>query len=173
MDFMSDSLYSGRRFRILNIIDDYGRLVIATQPEFSIPSERVVRILNEAVKIYGLPKQIVVGNGPEFTSKSFLKWTQEKGIDIHFTTPGKPTENAFIESFNGKMRNRCLNENWFKNIEEARRLVEDWRNFYNSERPHSSLGGTNSRRIFKVFCLRGFLTLYTGTKNGASHSDFK
>ncbi|WP_413462954.1 IS3 family transposase [Leptospira noguchii] len=141
MDFMSDSLYSGRRFRILNIIDDYGRLAIATQPEFSIPSERVVRILNEVIEVYGLPKQIVVDNGPEFTSKSFLKWTQEKGIDIHFTTPGKPTENAFIESFNGKMRNECLNENWFKNIEEARRLVEDWRNFYNSERPHSSLGG--------------------------------
>lgn len=141
MDFMSDSLYSGRRFRILNIIDDYGRLAIATQPEFSIPSERVVRILNEVIEVYGLPKQIVVDNGPEFTSKSFLKWAQEKGIDIHFTTPGKPTENAFIESFNGKMRNECLNENWFKNIEEARRLVEDWRNFYNSERPHSSLGG--------------------------------
>ncbi|WP_411431089.1 IS3 family transposase [Leptospira santarosai] len=141
MDFMSDSLYSGRRFRILNVIDDYGRLAIVTQPEFSIPSERVVRILNEAVEVYGLPKQIVVDNGPEFTSKYFLKWAQGKGIDIHFTTPGKPTENAFIESFNGKMRNRCLNENWFKNIEEARRLVEDWRNFYNSERPHSSLGG--------------------------------
>ncbi|WP_369750421.1 IS3 family transposase, partial [Leptospira sp. Fiocruz LV4135] len=137
MDFMSDSLYSGRRFRILNVIDDYGRLAIVTQPEFSIPSERVVRILNEAVEVYGLPKQIVVDNGPEFTSKYFLKWAQGKGIDIHFTTPGKPTENAFIESFNGKMRNECLNENWFKNIEEARRLVEDWRNFYNSERPHS------------------------------------
>ncbi|EMP03933.1 putative insertion element IS407 [Leptospira santarosai str. HAI1380] len=141
MDFMSDSLYSGRRFRILNVIDDYGRLAIVTQPEFSIPSERVVRILNEAVEVYGLPKQIVVDNGHEFTSKYFLKWAQGKGIDIHFTTPGKPIENAFIESFNGKMRNECLNENWFKNIEEARRLVEDWRNFYNSERPHSSLGG--------------------------------
>nr|WP_016754431.1 integrase core domain-containing protein [Leptospira santarosai] len=147
MDFISDSLYSGIIFIILNIIDDYGRLAIATQPEFSIPSERVVRILNEAVKIYGLPKQIVVGNGPEFTSKSFLKWTQEKGIDIHFTTPGKPTENACIESFNGKMRNRCLNENWFKNIEEARRLVEDWRNFYNSERPHSFLGDELPKNI--------------------------
>ncbi|MFB5754236.1 integrase core domain-containing protein [Leptospira kirschneri] len=141
MDFMSDSLYSGRRFRILNIIDDYGRLSIATQPEFSIPSERVIKILNEAIEVYGLPKQIVVDNGPEFTSKSFLNWALEQKIDIHFTTPGKPTENAFIESFNGKMRNECLNENWFKNIEEARCLVEVWRNFYNSVRPHSSLGG--------------------------------
>nr|WP_232397964.1 integrase core domain-containing protein [Leptospira kirschneri] len=138
---MEDSLYSGRRFRILNIIDDYGRLSIATQPEFSIPSERVIKILNKAIKVYGLPKQIVVDNGPEFTSKSFLSWALEQKIDIHFTTPGKPTENAFIESFNGKMRNECLNENWFKNIEEARCLVEVWRNFYNSARPHSSLGG--------------------------------
>ncbi|EMO91158.1 integrase core domain protein [Leptospira noguchii str. 2001034031] len=92
----------------MNIIDDYGRLAIATQPEFSIPSERVVRILNEGIEIYGLPKQIVVDNGPEFTSRSFLKWAQEKEIDIHFTTLGKPTENAFIEGFNGKMRNECL-----------------------------------------------------------------
>ncbi|UOG49416.1 DDE-type integrase/transposase/recombinase [Leptospira noguchii] len=75
----------------MNIIDDYGRLAITTQPEFSIPSERVVRILNEGIEVYGLPKQIVVDNSPEFTSKSFLKWAQEKGIDIHFTTPGKPT----------------------------------------------------------------------------------
>ncbi|WP_426580241.1 IS3 family transposase [Leptospira interrogans] len=141
MDFMLDSLYLGRRFRILNIIDDYGRLSIATQPEFSIPSERVIKILNEAIEVYGLPKQIVVDNGPEFTSKSFLNWALEQKIDIHFTTPGKPTENAFIESFNGKMRNECLNENWFKNIEEARCLVEVWRNFYNSVRSHSSLGG--------------------------------
>ncbi|WP_420890120.1 IS3 family transposase [Leptospira mayottensis] len=141
MDFMSDSLYSGRKFRILNIIDDFGRFAVATQVEFSITSERLVRILNEVSEVRSLPKQIVVDNGPEFTSKAFLRWSFEKGVDIHFITPGKPTENAFIESFNGKMRNECLNENWFKNIEEAQRLVEDWRNFYNSERPHSSLGG--------------------------------
>ncbi|AXR59553.1 IS3 family transposase [Leptospira mayottensis] len=141
MDFMSDSLYSGRKFRILNIIDDFGRFAVATQVEFSITSERLVRILNEVSEVRSLPKQIVVDNGPEFTSKAFLRWAFEKGVDIHFITPGKPTENAFIESFNGKMRNECLNENWFKNIEEAQRLVEDWRNFYNSERPHSSLGG--------------------------------
>lgn len=141
MDFMSDALYSGRRFRVLNIIDDCGRLAVVTQAEFSITSERLVRILNEASDTYGLPKQIVVDNGPEFTSKTFLRWASEKGVDIHFITPGKPTENAFIESFNGKMRNECLNENWFKNIEEAQRLIEKWRIFYNSERPHSSLGG--------------------------------
>ncbi|EMF89066.1 putative insertion element IS407 [Leptospira santarosai str. ST188] len=141
MDFMSDSLYSGRRFRILNIIDDFGRFAVATEAEFSITSERLVRILNEVSEVHSLPKQIVVDNGPEFTSKVFLRWAFEKGVDIHFITPGKPTENAFIESFNGKMRNECLNENWFKDIEEAKRLIEDWRNFYNSERPHSSLGG--------------------------------
>ncbi|ASV12047.1 hypothetical protein B2G51_10365 [Leptospira santarosai] len=140
MDFMSDSLYSGRRFRILNIIDDFGRLAVATKAEFSITSERLVRILNEVSKVRSLPKQIVVDNGPEFTSKTFLRWAFDKGVDIHFITPGKPTENAFIESFNGKMRNECLNENWFKNIEEARRLIEDWRSFYNAVRPHSSLG---------------------------------
>ncbi|MDI7166174.1 IS3 family transposase [Leptospira santarosai] len=141
MDFMSDSLYSGRKFRILNIIDDCRRLEIATRGEFSITAEKLIRILNEVSETYNLPKQIVVDNGPEFTSKTFLRWAFEKGVDIHFITPGKPTENAFIESFNGKMRNECLNENWFKNLEEAQRLIEDWRNFYNLERPHSSLGG--------------------------------
>ncbi|MCL8268730.1 IS3 family transposase [Leptospira weilii] len=141
MDFMSDSLYSGRRFRILNIIDDFGRFAVVTKAEFSITSERLVRILNEVSEVRSLPKQIVVDNGPEFTSKTFLRWAFEKRVDIHFITPGKPTENAFIESFNGKMRNECLNENWFKDIEEARRLIEEWRIFYNSERPHSSLGG--------------------------------
>lgn len=141
MDFMSDSLYSGRKFRILNIIDDFGRFAVVTKAEFSITSERLVRILNEVSEVRSLPKQIVVDNGPEFTSKTFLRWAFEKRVDIHFITPGKPTENAFIESVNGKMRNECLNENWFKDIEEARRLIEEWRIFYNSERPHSSLGG--------------------------------
>ncbi|AXR64071.1 putative insertion element IS407 [Leptospira mayottensis 200901122] len=149
MDFMSDSLYSGKRFRILNIIDDFGRFAVVTQTEFSITSERLVRILNEASEVCKLPKQIVVDNGPEFASKTFLRWAFEKGVDIHFITPGKPTENAFIESFNGKMRNECLNENWFKNLEEAQRLVEDWRNFYNSERPHSSLGGLTPKEYLR------------------------
>ncbi|MDV6237901.1 integrase core domain-containing protein, partial [Leptospira ellisii] len=120
---------------------EYYHYTLICKSELSITSERLVRILNEVSETYELPKQIVVDNGPEFTSKTFLRWAFEKGVDIHFITPGKPTENAFIESFNGKMRNECLNENWFKNLEQAEQIIQEWRNFYNSERPHSSLGG--------------------------------
>uniref|UniRef100_UPI0030B86FE3 integrase core domain-containing protein n=1 Tax=Leptospira sanjuanensis TaxID=2879643 RepID=UPI0030B86FE3 len=122
MDFMSDTLYSGRKFGILNIIDDCGRLAIAARSEFLITAGELIGILNEASESYSLLKQIFVDNVPEFTSKTFLKWASDQRIDIHFTTPEKLTEDAFIESFNGKMRNECLNENWFKNIEEASSL---------------------------------------------------
>nr|WP_232420895.1 integrase core domain-containing protein [Leptospira interrogans] len=138
---MSDSLYSEIILRILNIIDDFERFAAAEKVEFSITSERLVRILNEVSKVRSLPKQIVVYNGPEFTSKTFLRWlSKKKSIFILLHRVSQP-KMPFIESFNGKMRNECLNGNWFKDIEKTKRLIEEWRFFYNSERPHSSLGG--------------------------------
>ncbi|MCU0847539.1 MAG: IS3 family transposase [Spirochaetes bacterium] len=141
MDFVHDALYDGRKFRVLNIIDDYSREAICLQPDFSINGRRVVRILEELRMIRPLPEQIVVDNGPEFTSKVFLKWADENNVDIHFIEKGKPTQNAFVESFNGKFRDECLNEEWFVTIKDARNKIEVWRNEYNTERPHSSLNG--------------------------------
>lgn len=141
MDFMNDSLYDGRRFRILNIIDDFGREALLGHADFSISGVRLVRLMDRIKETRQLPRQIVVDNGPEFTSKAFLEWADKNHVDIHFIDKGKPTQNALIESYNGKLRDECLNEHWFKNIQEARIAIEAWVEHYNTDRPHSSLGG--------------------------------
>lgn len=141
MDFMSDSLYYGRRFRILNAIDDFGREALLGHAEFSISGLRVVRLLDRIKETRPLPRQIVVDNGPEFTSKVFLEWADKNNVDVHFIDKGKPTQNAVIESYNGKFRDECLNEHWFKDIHEARIAIEAWIEHYNTDRPHSSLDG--------------------------------
>jgi len=141
MDFMSDSLYDGRKFRILNIIDDFSREAVQMKVGFSITGFHLVRIFEEIKSYRKLPDQIVVDNGPEFTSKIFLRWASENNVDIHFIEKGKPTQNAFVESFNGKVRTECLNEHWFRNIYEAENIIENWRTYFNTERPHSSLNG--------------------------------
>lgn len=141
MDFVSDSLYSGRRFRSINIIDDCSREAICLHADFSITGFRLTRLLDEIKLSRDLPNQIVVDNGPEFTSKVFLRWAAENGVVIHFIDPGKPTQNAFVESFNGKFRNECLNEHWFLSLREAQEEIEKWREEYNTVRPHSSLDG--------------------------------
>lgn len=141
MDFVTDSLYNGRRFRVFNLIDDYNRESIIQHADFSISGKKLVRIFDDLKSLRALPKQIVCDNGPEFTSKAFMKWADYNHIDIHFIDKGKPMQNAFIESFNGKFRNECLNEEWFLSITEAREKIRVWQNEYNTERPHSSLGG--------------------------------
>lgn len=140
IDFMSDQLSTGRRFRILNIVDDYTRECPAQIVDFSISGERLVRMLDDLHKTRGLPKEVVVDNGPELTSKAMFLWSQRTGAQIRFIQPGKPSQNAFVESFNGKLRDACLNEHWFINIDDARRLIEAWRVHYNRVRPHSALG---------------------------------
>lgn len=142
MDFMSDTLSrASRRFRIFNVIDDCSREALAQYPAFSIPAIRVTAVLDELKALRGLPEQIVVDNGSEFTSGTMRKWALENGVELHLIEKGKPTQNAFVESFNGKFRNECLNEHWFADIEEARREIEAYRIEYNEERPHSSLDG--------------------------------
>ncbi len=141
MDFVSDQLACGRRFRVLNIVDDYSRECVGQVVDTSISGQRVTRYLDELAERRGLPKIIVCDNGPEFTSKALFFWSRETGVKPHFIQPGKPTQNAFVESFNGKFRDQCLNLYWFRDLADAQRTIEDWRVHYNEVRPHRSLNG--------------------------------
>jgi putative transposase len=140
MDFISDALSEGRKFRSLNIVDDYSRECLATEVDTSIPGARVVRVVERLREERGLPEVMVMDNGPEFAGKALDVWAYQRGVKLHFIEPGRPVQNAFIESFNGKMRDECLNEHWFMTLSEAREIVEAWRRDYNEVRPHSSLG---------------------------------
>jgi putative transposase len=139
MDFMGDSLADGRTFRTLNIVDDFSREALAIVVDTSLPGTRVVRVLEELGETRGLPELIVMDNGPEFAGQALDEWAYRRGVRPHFITPGKPVENAYIESFNGKFRDECLNEHWFMDLDHARELIEEWRLDYNRVRPHSSL----------------------------------
>jgi putative transposase len=142
MDFIHDQLACGRRFRVLSIVDDCSRECVAQLVDTSISGVRVVRLLEELALTRGLPDILVMDNGSEFTSKALFFWAQKTGVDLHFSQPGKPTQNAFIESFNGKFRDYCLDLNWFSSLDDARRQIAAWRDHYNRVRPHSSLGMT-------------------------------
>jgi putative transposase len=138
MDFMSDQLGpSGRRFRVLTVVDDFTRECVALYADYSIPGVTVTKILD---KLNRSPKVFNIDNGSEFTGKAMDQWAFERNIKLDFIRPGKPNENAFIESFNGKFRDECLSEHWFVSLEDVRRTIEDWRIDYNENRPHSSLG---------------------------------
>lgn len=138
MDFVSDQLSGGRRFRVLNVIDDYTRECVLQVVDTSIGGARLARELLHLGR--RLPRRIVCDNGPEFTSKAMHAWSKETGVELHFIRPGNPVDNAFVESFNGRFRDECLNQQWFESIGEAAILIEKWRVHYNTRRPHSSLG---------------------------------
>lgn len=139
MDFVSDSLYNGRRFRVLTIVDDLSRECPVLEADHSLTGQRVARVLTRAALTRGLPEVITVDNGPEFISKALDLWAFENNVKLRFIQPGKPTQNAYIESFNGKFRDECLNDNVFVTLNSAQKIIETWRQDYNSERPHSSL----------------------------------
>ena len=139
MDFVSDQLADGRRFRVLNVVDDYSRECIGQLVAPSISGYQVSRLLSQLVEQRSKPEAIVCDNGPEFTGKALFFWSKENEIRLSFIQPGKPQQNAFVESFNGKFRSACLNQNWFRNLAEAVQLIEQWRIHYNTVRPHSSL----------------------------------
>lgn len=139
MDFVQDSMADGRKFRALNIIDACTRECPAIEVDTSLPGKRVVRTLERLADERGLPKVIVVDNGPEFICKDVDQWAHERGVTLEFIRPGKPIENAFIESFNGKFRDECLDQNWFLSLDQAKSIIEDWRQDYNEVRPHSAL----------------------------------
>jgi len=140
MDFMRDTLADGRPFRTLNIVDDFTRECLAIEVDRSLPGVRVVRVLERLAASIGLPALIVVDNGPEFVSRAVDAWTYAHGVTLRFIRPGKPVENAYIESFNGKFRDECLNEHWFQTVAEAQAVIAAWRLDYNEVRPHSALG---------------------------------
>ena len=131
MDFVHDQLAGGRRFRVLNVVDDYSRECIAQVVDTSISGQRVARCLTELIESRGKPAGIVCDNGTEFTSKALFFWSRDQQVKLNFIQPGKPTQNAFVESFNGKFRDSCLNQQWFMTLAEARETIETWREDYN------------------------------------------
>lgn len=141
LDFVSDALVHGRRFRILTVVDDFTRECLATIADTSLSGLRVIRELDRIAEHRCYPKMIVSDNGSELTSNAMLRWQQKRGVEWHYIAPGKPTQNGFIESFNGRLRDECLNEHLFTNLKEATDIIEAWRMDYNTARPHTSLGG--------------------------------
>jgi putative transposase len=140
MDFVSDALADGRKFRALTIVDDYTRECPVIEVDHSLSGERVARVLDRLAHRTGLPLGIVCDNGPEFTSEALDIWAHHHGVTLHFIDPGKPVQNAYAESFNGRLRDECLNESWFVSLRDAQATIEAYRLDYNEVRPHSSLG---------------------------------
>lgn len=140
LDFVHDAVECGRTIRVLSVVDAYTRECLALEVDTSFASRRVTRVLDQIITERGRPEAIRCDNGPELTSRHFLAWCVERGIELIHIQPGKPTQNARIESFNGRLREECLNLSWFQNLFDARRKIAAWRTEYNEERPHSSLG---------------------------------
>jgi len=145
LDFVSDAFTDGRRFRVLAVIDDYSRECLALVADTSLSGQRVTRELDAIIARRGKPKTIVSDNGTELTSMAVLKWCQDQRIEWHYIAPGKPTQNAFVESFNGSFRDECLNETLFSSLTDARHHINHWKEDYNVNRPHSSLGNLTPR----------------------------
>ena len=140
MDFMRDTLANGRVFRTLNVVDDLTRECLAIEVDTSLPGERVTRVLDQIAWSRGYPEAIVIDNGPEFSGRVLDAWAYRHKVRLMFIRPGKPVDNAFVESFNGKFRDGCLNEHWFMGLQDAKETIESWRRNYDEVRPHSALG---------------------------------
>jgi putative transposase len=140
LDFLQDALASGRPIRVLSVIDVFTREALALEVDTSLPGSRVVRVLDRLLGERPAPTQIVLDNGPELTSRVLEQWAHRQAVDLHFIDPGKPVQNAFCESFHGRLRDECLNEHWFLGLGDARRIIEAWRQDDHRQRPHSALG---------------------------------
>jgi putative transposase len=141
MDFVSDALADGRKFRALSVVDDYSRECPVIAVDRSLPGARVVRELDQVAQVRGYPEVIVCDNGPEFRSEAVDQWAHQHGVTLQFIEPGKPVQHCFIESFNGRLRDECLNESWFVSLPDAQQTIEAFRVDYNETRPHSGLAG--------------------------------
>lgn len=142
LDFVSDATAPGRRLKLLTVVDTYTRESLVVEVDTSISGERMARVLDRVIAERGAqPEEIVMDNGPEMTSRALDQWAYERSIRLRFIAPGKPVQNCYIESFNGRLRDECLNQHWFRSVNDARQIVEAWRLDYNQTRPHSSLGG--------------------------------
>ncbi len=140
MDFVSDSLVNGRRLKCLTVADDFSHECVDIAVDYGIGGQYVTRLLDQAAIFRGYPKAVRTDNGPEFTSRAFMGWAQSHGIRHLLIEPGRPMQNGYIESFNGKFRDECLNEQWFQSLHQARTVIAEWRRDYNEVRPHSSIG---------------------------------
>lgn len=151
MDFVHDRCFSGRKIKCLTIIDQFSKNCPMISVGITMTGAEVARALDTLKIKVGLPEVIFVDNGPEFAGKDLGLWAMKNNVNLHFIEPGKPTQNAFIESFNGKFRAQCLNQHWFQTIEEAKILIEQWRKEYNNFRPHSSLNGLTPEEFTRQF----------------------
>lgn len=140
MDFVHDQLAMGRKIRILTVVDTFTRFAPVIDPRFSYRAENVVEVLERVCSKAGYPSTIRVDQGTEFVSRDLDLWAYAKGVTLDFSRPGKPTDNAFIEAFNGRLRAECLNAHWFMSLEDAREKLGDWRKYYNEQRPHGGIG---------------------------------
>lgn len=147
LDFVADALSWGRRFRVLCIVDDFTREALSLVVDTSIGGQRVVRELDRLIALRGRPAGVVSDNGTELTCRAVLEWTNRTGVDWHYIAPGKPQQNGFVESFNGRFRDECLNEEVFASLAEARAVIERWRLDYNHVRPHSAHGGLTPEAV--------------------------
>jgi putative transposase len=159
MDFVTDSLFNGRRFRALTLVDNFSRQCLAIQVGQHIRGEDVVGVLERIEIGHGTPASIRLDNGPEFISKELDKWAYEHGVVLDFSRPGKPVDNALAESFNGSFRDECLNTNWFLSIEDAMEKIEVWRRDYNEWRPHSALDNLTPRQYLENRTRKGPISL--------------
>jgi putative transposase len=155
MDFMTDSLVDGRRFRVLTIVDDFSRESLYIGVAFRFTGQQVADIVEELKTRRGASDAIRVDNGPEFTSVALDQWAYWNQVTLIFSRPGKPTDNGLIESFNARLRQECLNAHWFLSLEEAQREIEAWRRHYNRERPHSSLGDLTPEEFVQMHQISG------------------
>lgn len=161
LDFLSDVFEPGRRYRIFAVIDDCTRECLGLIADTSLPGARVARELDAIIRLYGKPKTIVSDNGTELTSRAILEWRNESGVGWHYIAPGKPTQNAFIEAFNARLRDELLNEGVFTSLADARRRLSLWRYDYNNLRPHSALNGQSPASAHRA------LELSDGSAHGA------
>ena len=140
LDFVHDQLADGRRIRTLNVVDDCTRECLAIEVDTSLSGVRVARVLEKLIAQRGAPARISLDNGPELTSRALQKWASKRSVALSYIDPGKPMQNGYVESFNGKFRDECLNTHWFRSVRHARELIADWQEDYNTVRPHSALG---------------------------------
>ena len=151
LDFVSDRLECNRKFRVLNVLDDFGRRAVAQEVSMSMPAERVVKLLEKTIWIHGKPVSIRCDNGPEFISLRFRQWCEVNAIEIKYTQPGHPTQNSYVERFNGSYRRAVLDAYLFRSIEDVRNITEKWMDDYNNNRPHLALGNLTPNEFLKKF----------------------
>lgn len=150
MDFMSDSLNDGRKFRTFNVLDDYNREGLGIEVDFSLPSQRVIRALEHIIEWRGKPLALRCDNGPEYISQQLIDWANDKQITLMYIQPGKPTQNAYVERFNRTVRHEWLDMHSFNSIDQAQLLATQWLWSYNNERPHTALGGIPPRKLLEA-----------------------